>query len=185
MDEMQRRVNGQALDTMGEARIVVDHRKCTGCRGCEVICAVAHTGECNPSRARIHVVKFEDMAVDLPVMCAHCAVPLCLSVCPIEGANRRDPATGAMLVDHERCIGCRYCVLVCPFGAIGLDGPTGRIIKCDLCDGDPQCVRWCAQGALTYVRMEAIGAAERRRAVQRMAAALAHPGGPVDGEPAA
>ncbi|MCK5548711.1 MAG: 4Fe-4S binding protein, partial [Thermoplasmata archaeon] len=50
--------------------------------------------------------------------------------------------------DKDKCIGCRLCVVVCPFSAITTF--RDEIIKCDLCNGDPTCVKYCATGALTY-----------------------------------
>jgi carbon-monoxide dehydrogenase iron sulfur subunit len=129
--------------------VVIDATKCTGCRACENYCSLKHEGECAPSRGRIHVVKWEQQGIFVPVSCMRCQEPACELVCP-KCATRRDFATGAMTVDANRCIGCLSCVFACPFGATFLDQETGKILKCDLCDGDPTCVKVCPTGALTY-----------------------------------
>jgi Fe-S-cluster-containing hydrogenase component 2 len=55
------------------------------------------------------------------------------------------------MIDYDKCIGCRLCVAVCPFGAISFDSITRKVIKCDLCEGDPLCARFCSYGALVYL----------------------------------
>jgi Fe-S-cluster-containing hydrogenase component 2 len=59
--------------------------------------------------------------------------------------------TGAVVIDADRCMGCKMCMVVCPFGAVTWDSESGRMIKCDLCDGDPECVKHCLYGALTWL----------------------------------
>lgn len=129
--------------------VLIDAEKCAGCRACEVFCALNHFGECAPAKARIHIVKWEMLGVFVPVSCRRCDRPACQIVCPV-GATYRDPLTGAMLVDSARCLGCYACVSACPFGATTVDPDTGRVLKCDLCGGDPICVKVCPTGALRY-----------------------------------
>jgi anaerobic carbon-monoxide dehydrogenase iron sulfur subunit len=54
-------------------------------------------------------------------------------------------------VDYDVCIGCRMCVAICPFGAMGFDVLAKKVMKCDLCDGDPQCARFCDVHAVSYL----------------------------------
>jgi len=75
-------------------------------------------------------------------------------------------------IDYDRCIGCRMCMAVCPFGAISLDSARGRPIKCDLCDGDPLCVTFCAYGALLYVDETDCTTRKQREAAQRLRGAF-------------
>jgi Fe-S-cluster-containing hydrogenase component 2 len=72
-----------------------------------------------------------------------------MEVCP-STAVRRNPETGAMMVDDSRCVGCKMCVLACPLGSIGFDTYEGKSKKCDLCGGDPECVKVCTARALEY-----------------------------------
>lgn len=115
---------------------------CTGCRICELICSLGKTGELNIYRARLKIVTRDELGIFTPVICRHCVKPVCLSACPVPEAMARDELTGAVLIIEDNCIGCRECVDACPFGAIQLD-PEGNPLKCDLCRGDPLCVRHC------------------------------------------
>ncbi|MCF8126901.1 MAG: 4Fe-4S dicluster domain-containing protein [Deltaproteobacteria bacterium] len=129
--------------------LIVDAGKCSGCRACETICSLKHEGVCNPAKGRVHVVKWEQKGTFIPINCMRCESPACEAICP-KHATYRNYTTGAMEVDPYLCIGCRSCVFACPFGATFVDSDDGRILKCDLCDGDPTCIKVCPTGALTY-----------------------------------
>jgi len=147
--------------------ITLDPSKCTGCRMCEMACSLHHEQACSRSTSRIKVVKFEKEGIDMPVLCQHCANAPCLVVCPT-AALQRDQLTGAVVLREHLCIGCRMCAIACPFGAIGVDprGERTAILKCDLCDGDPQCVRFCEPGALRFERRDQLGASKRDAVVR-------------------
>ncbi len=127
--------------------LLIDAAKCSGCRACETYCALKHDGECNPALGRIHVVKWEQEAVFVPINCMRCRNAACESVCP-KGATRRNFLTGALQVDASRCIGCLSCLFACPFGATFAAPQDGRVLKCDLCDGDPTCAKVCPTSAI-------------------------------------
>lgn len=129
--------------------LIVDAQKCSGCRACETYCSLKHEGACVPSKGRVHVVKWEQQGIFVPVNCMRCKDPACEAVCP-QHATYRNYATGAMQVDPYRCIGCMSCVFACPFGATFVDPDSGKVLKCDLCDGDPTCVKVCPTGALSF-----------------------------------
>ncbi len=130
--------------------LYVDHQKCTGCQLCELVCAVSHDGISNPTRSRIRVVKWEAEGLYIPMTCQQCKTAPCLEICPVRAISR-DESLNRVSVDYDTCIGCRMCVAVCPFGAMAFDTQTNRVRKCDLCDGDPQCVRFCDVDAVIYV----------------------------------
>jgi Fe-S-cluster-containing hydrogenase component 2 len=148
--------------------IMIDPSRCTGCRMCEMACSLHHEQACGRSYARVKVVKFELEGIDMPVLCQHCTSAPCTTLCPT-GALVRDEPTGAVVLLDQLCIGCRMCAIACPFGAIGIDprGERAPILKCDLCEGDPQCVRFCEPGALQFVRRDQLGA-DKRDAVVRV-----------------
>lgn len=141
--------------------------RCTGCRTCEVACVAQHEGVFGRAAARIKVVKREPIGLDYPNVCRHCAHPPCVEACPV-GALGRDvadrllpadqlhpadcdhPPTGAVILSREKCIGCGACVEACPFGAADLHPETGLALICDLCGGDPACVKRCATEAIIY-----------------------------------
>ncbi|MCX5970968.1 MAG: 4Fe-4S dicluster domain-containing protein [Coprothermobacterota bacterium] len=120
---------------------------CSGCRTCELACSLFHEGECNPTLARMRVVDHE-VVIHRMVGCRQCEDPPCIEACPVN-ANQRDPNTGAVTTIDSLCLGCRVCVQACPYEAIWFS-PAGKLLRCDLCSGDPQCVRFCATGALTF-----------------------------------
>jgi carbon-monoxide dehydrogenase iron sulfur subunit len=130
--------------------LITNPRACIGCRTCELFCSFQHYNEQNPARALLQVLKDETSGIDYPVICRHCDKPKCVEACYF-GAIKRDPETGAVLIDHKLCVGCKNCISACPFGAIRIDPKTGYVTKCDLCGGDPYCAKMCKQGAIIYV----------------------------------
>jgi Fe-S-cluster-containing hydrogenase component 2 len=73
-----------------------------------------------------------------------------MNVCPVK-AIYRDDVEARVHVDHDICIGCRSCIAVCPFGAMNFNPAEKKVFKCDLCSGDPQCVRFCDMKAVDFV----------------------------------
>jgi Fe-S-cluster-containing hydrogenase component 2 len=73
-----------------------------------------------------------------------------------------------MVRDRDRCLGCKVCLTVCPFGAPGLDLRDRKPISCDLCDGDPTCALFCPTEALEYVKVENVGLHEKRNAIKKL-----------------
>ena len=143
--------------------IVVESEKCPGCRICEQVCSGKKTGAINPSRARIHVVKWEGEGFYLPIVCQHCEDAACVAVCP-KDALKRDEETHAVVHDYNLCIGCKMCVSACPFGAMGIDTVERKVIKCDLCEGDPTCVKFCDAEAIQYVDAATANLKKKREA---------------------
>ncbi len=134
-----------------EAKVLsINHEKCTGCRRCELVCSVYHDGVSNPARSRIKVEKWEWEGLYIPMVCKQCVDAPCMNVCPVKAISR-DEAKGKVSVDYDLCIGCRSCVAVCPFGAMNFNAGEKKVFKCDLCDGEPQCVRFCEIKAVDYV----------------------------------
>ena len=130
--------------------LVTDYEKCTGCRICELVCSVKHEGVSNPSRSRIKVMKWESEGRYVPMSCQQCESAPCLVICPVKAISR-DESLNRVKVDYDVCIGCRMCVAICPFGAMGFDVLAKKVMKCDLCDGDPQCARFCDVHAVSYL----------------------------------
>lgn len=120
--------------------------KCTGCRQCSIACALSKLGECNPKKGAITVLRDEFERYEIQFVCLQCEDPECVSVCMKKAITKGDD--GIVRVDTEKCIGCRMCVIACPYGAI--TSFEGTIIKCDLCDGDPVCIKYCSTDALVY-----------------------------------
>ncbi|MCK4764802.1 MAG: 4Fe-4S dicluster domain-containing protein [Candidatus Aminicenantes bacterium] len=148
----------------------IDYEKCTGCRQCELVCSVFHEGVSNPSRARINVVKWESEGLYIPMSCQQCEDAPCMSICPMKAISR-DKELDYVKIDYDICIGCRTCVAVCPFGGMGFDVIGKKVIKCDLCDGDPQCVRFCEVKAVEYVEADRQGMDKKREAALKQSQA--------------
>ena len=150
--------------------VLVDFDKCTGCRTCEAVCANANqkvevNGEMladlgNPSKANIRVAVYYP-TVDIPNRCVSCSDAPCVAACPVPAdpetgrkALYRDPKTQAVKTDVDRCIACGLCANACKTqrtGAILLNSITNKPEGiCSLCEGDPQCVKYCPFGALSY-----------------------------------
>jgi carbon-monoxide dehydrogenase iron sulfur subunit len=151
--------------------LMVDHSKCTGCRLCEVVCSVKKNRAVNPARARIAVIKWESICVETPMLCQQCESAPCMAVCPVK-ALARDEVIGRVTIDYDLCIGCRFCVAACPFGAMGVDPLARKVIKCDLCDGDPTCVKFCETKALQYVDASTANIAKMREAAGKLSELL-------------
>lgn len=116
--------------------------RCSGCLMCELSCSLNKTGIVNPALARIKLVVSETDFSKTPVICHHCKNAPCQAACPIPSAMSQDAASGAWAINEKDCIRCLACVDACPFGAIRV-GPEREVLKCDLCGGDPVCVRYC------------------------------------------
>jgi carbon-monoxide dehydrogenase iron sulfur subunit len=142
--------------------LVIDPKLCTGCRLCELVCSFKKTETYNPARARIRTIVFEDEIAFVPMTCWQCEEPVCQEVCPT-GAVMRDEGTGAVTISVERCIGCKMCMMVCPFGNIQSDGSGELVVKCDLCGGDPECVVFCPTKALQYLPADKFTLARKKR----------------------
>lgn len=137
-------------------RVYVNEQWCLGCHLCEYNCAFANSGlndmvlalKGKPIYPRIHVEGNEK--VTYAVSCRHCTDPICVKSC-ISGALKFE--NGAVCIDHEKCVGCLTCVLVCPFGAVA-QGENGVVQKCELClknaAGEPACVSGCINKAIVY-----------------------------------
>ena len=100
--------------------LFVEPEKCTGCRICETVCSLHQEKVVNPARARIQIIKWDNVGIYVPMICQQCETPICETVCPM-GAVSRDENTGAMLINEELCVGCKLCLTFCPLGGIGID----------------------------------------------------------------
>ncbi len=162
--------------------IVINEQRCLGCKTCVLECAMAHTeakslaeavGSPSPPQSRVHVEPAG--AYGIPLQCRHCQDAPCMTVCPTE-AIRRPVENGPVLMEADRCIGCRFCLLVCPFGVIDMSRDGKAMVKCDLClqrtqEGeDPACVAGCPTGALEYCDVNDWLRRRRQEAAAKIAA---------------
>jgi Fe-S-cluster-containing dehydrogenase component len=173
------------------AGVLHDITRCIGCRKCEAACNTVNelpdpetafdnldvlktTQHLSPYRFTV-VNKFDpDGDAENPVyvktQCNHCLEPACASACFVKALKKQE--TGAVTYDESLCVGCRYCMIACPFNvpAYEYHKPlTPRVTKCTLChprilEGKlPGCVEACPKGALTYgTRTELLKVARER-----------------------
>ena len=160
----------QAVSRQVRWGLLIDTNKCApGCDDCVKACAtenaIKSTGHPRTDPQWIRKVEFKDKrsgrAHSAPVMCQHCEHPPCVDVCPTGASFKR--ADGIVLVDRHICIGCRYCMMACPYKARSIvfeevtgqnpDVPRGKgcVEACTLCvhrvdrDQQPACVEACAR----------------------------------------
>ena len=130
---------------MNKIRVIKD--RCTSCGICEMVCSITKNGVLNPKQSRIRVKEMFPIP-GYPEVCTQCKNPLCKKACSVDAIENNN--SGTVLVSYGKCIKCMKCVEACPFGTMFVDIHDGKPIKCDLCNGDPQCVRYCPTGALIY-----------------------------------
>lgn len=153
-------------------QIFVKPERCTGCRSCEIGCAVQHSKDKTlfsavmqspPPMKRLFVESADN--IRMPVTCRHCEDAPCLHAC-ISGCLYRDDK-GFVRRHKERCIGCWSCIMMCPFGVITRDREKHLAVKCDRCHklDMPACVHSCPTGALVLMDVDDMSKEKRRRAV--------------------
>lgn len=164
--------------------MVIDLRRCVGCNACTLACRAEKGTPAGVFYQRVE--KYETGRYPnarmrfRPMPCMHCAEPACLEVCPTGATYKRED--GIVLVDHNKCMGCRYCILACPYEArtslrridnyFGSGRVTpyetqkhgdldkGTAVKCDFCVGRlekgqmPACVATCPGQARYFGDLE-------------------------------
>ncbi|NBC32175.1 MAG: hydrogenase 2 operon protein HybA [Alphaproteobacteria bacterium] len=198
--------------------LLYDSTLCIGCRACQAACKEANgmaaevptpyqdwneglwdspTDLSGDTLTVIQVYQDGNMAVKdraedgyafMKRQCMHCTDASCVSVCPVT-AMTKDPVTGVVIHHEDRCIGCRYCVLSCPFGVprYQYDDPFGAITKCQLCTNVPDqeysaCAMVCPTGATLYGRVDDLKAEARLRLAKDPGAEHAYPRGRIGGD---
>ncbi|WP_131110629.1 hydrogenase 2 operon protein HybA [Sulfuricystis thermophila] len=179
----------------GALGLLYDATLCVGCKACVAACKEANGNPpefntvdhlwdtpLDTSGYTFNIIKMyrngtmetKDAEINgyafMKTSCMHCADPSCVSACPVS-AMTKDPVTGIVKYNPNKCIGCRYCVAACPFGIpkYQYDSPTGRIGKCELCrhrhkDGHySACAEVCPTGATLFGKTADLLAEAKRR----------------------
>jgi Fe-S-cluster-containing dehydrogenase component len=156
--------------------MVVDLSRCRNARKCIKVCE--HHHQITPDRPYIKVLRMQDNKDSapywMPKKCFHCDNPPCVKVCPVAATYKR--SDGLVLIDNERCIGCRFCMAACPYSArvfnwgepkaqetehhyspeTSIPSQVGTVEKCDFCpdmlrqNKVPHCITGCPNGALYF-----------------------------------
>ncbi|KJS21564.1 MAG: hypothetical protein VR72_10050 [Clostridiaceae bacterium BRH_c20a] len=124
---------------------------CTGCGACLLACSSRAVKGYSPRFARLKVTMEQEGLVNRPVLCTQCKKPFCLRACPFE-AIYKDKKTGWILINKELCTSCGQCLEACPDEMIFFS-IDGKADKCDMCNGDPQCIKFCTPKALNLVQV--------------------------------
>lgn len=130
-----------------------DPEKCTGCRFCMISCALEHYNQLNMKKAYLETFFDEKKEMYESVQCQHCEDPVCLNSCP-EEAIEKNEATGIVTINPMKCIGCGICVQACPLSVPWLNEELNIAVKCDFCNGDPKCAKYCSPGATRVILRE-------------------------------
>ena len=123
--------------------ITRDYLKCSGCRRCEIACTLHHEDWIWPEASRIRVfMPFP--GVEVPHFCAQCEDYPCVDSCKFDALSV-DEDTSAVIVDREACTSCSLCIKACPGQVPFLHPGDNKAVICDLCEGDPACVKTCQE----------------------------------------
>ena len=142
--------------------IITDLNRCVGCLACSVACKAVNNVPIGSYWNKVVRVgpnpipggsgQYPDVYMYfLPISCQHCENPECVKVCPTEASHVAED--GSIQIDKEKCIGCQFCVMACPYGVRYLNEEEKVVEKCTLCEqklsqGElPQCVSQCGGNA--------------------------------------
>jgi anaerobic carbon-monoxide dehydrogenase iron sulfur subunit len=140
-------------------KLAVIPEQCSGCRICELVCSIKHFGVNNPKKSAIRVLTtYPHPVVRMPIVCCQCKKAACASVCPVDALSYKD---GVVELDESACISCYKCVGACPFGSMYAHEDCDVPIKCDMCEGKPECVTNCPKGAIKLLPTDILGESKR------------------------
>jgi anaerobic dimethyl sulfoxide reductase subunit B (iron-sulfur subunit) len=160
-----------------EYGISYNEENCIQCHGCEVACKSWRGVELGVSWRRVVNLwqgRYPDLKnIPASIACMHCSDPVCVQACP-GGAIYKRPEDGIVLVDRDKCKGCRSCLEACPFD-VPQFGDDGIMQKCNMCVDEidfntdsPPCVETCPTKSLSFVRTNSRGKAEMEESLKHL-----------------
>jgi carbon-monoxide dehydrogenase iron sulfur subunit len=141
--------------------VMISSKKCTGCHMCELACSAQHEGAYRPSVARLFSEVNPTTGATKGHTCLQLGCAKCQKACPVDAIVTKEITLTiagdfaakekvgetvkgyVLVVDEEKCTDCGECYDVCPTGVIHSHPDREVAFKCDLCDGDPQCIAFC------------------------------------------
>lgn len=144
---------------MARYAMVIDTRSCVGCHSCTVACRTHNELPTymiyNPVTTVGPNGVYPNLTMtNIALLCMHCANSPCVDACPTKASQQR--ADGIVWVDEKKCVGCKSCVMACPYGARVSNHQKGTVQKCDFCldrvdkGNVPRCVQTCHQKARIF-----------------------------------
>lgn len=142
----------------GRVGFLVKPENCLNCQACVEACRKFNkTSKDRPARRKIAKYEKDGEALYVSTSCMHCEEPSCMAVCPAGAISKAED--GVVIVDKDRCIGCKYCYQACPFGVPQYNSVA--MDKCDCCTlggtrpgNMPRCAEACKFGALHFGTVE-------------------------------
>jgi Fe-S-cluster-containing dehydrogenase component len=135
-------------DTSKWKMVSCDPEKCSGCTVCEYMCSITKEKAFSSQKSRIRTMRLHPL-INISIACRLCSPAPCVIACPRD-ALKQSEETGVIMVDDDKCNGCSWCIEACDYGAIMLHPELKKVRICDLCEGDPKCVKWCPEEALDF-----------------------------------
>ena len=121
---------------MARYALLIDASKCTGCNACRIACQMHNQLPPELAYNRLEMLElgtYPNVKMEImPMACMHCDNPPCAQVCPTQATYKRED--GIVLIDHDKCIGCKYCMTACPYDARQINE-----------DRVPEKCRWCPE----------------------------------------
>ncbi len=130
--------------------LLINMKKCTGCRRCELACSFRHNEVFKPSSSSIRIKLGTKEGIAIPLVCLQCETCSSIEACQ-EEAISKDEITGVITIDESKCTRCKECLFACPYGGVSYDEESDDMAVCDRCDGNPECVNFCFPGAIEWV----------------------------------
>jgi TPP-dependent indolepyruvate ferredoxin oxidoreductase alpha subunit len=124
-----------------------DSQKCVGCDICEYACSFEKEKVFNPLKSRIRSVRI-GQTFNTAVTCRTCKDAPCVTSCPKKALSQSNE-TGIVTLDEDKCNGCGWCIEACEYGAVTLHPNKRKVIICDTCQGEPKCIEYCPESALS------------------------------------
>jgi len=135
-----------ALNTVNQF-VSCDPKKCSGCVVCEYACSMEKEHVFNPVKSRIRAVRLDTVS-NIALTCRTCEDSPCVAACP-KDALKQSSKDNTIIVDELKCNSCGWCIQACKYGAISHHPTTNKALICDKCGGEPACVQWCPESALS------------------------------------